>query len=172
MIRITEKLLNEVSEKAKSSIRKRTNHNFHESYDDPLQRFLNAVEPESYLQPHKHENPDKTEIFLILRGRVLIVEFDEIGKIMDHFVLDSKAGNVGVEIPSGTWHSFIALQEGSVLYEIKEGPFIQETGKTAASWAPEEGTREAIEFNQRILQELNLETKSGVRKSFHKASPN
>jgi hypothetical protein len=85
---------------------------------------------------------------------------DEIGKIIDHFVLESKVGNVAVEIPPRTWHSFIALQEGSVLYEIKEGPFIQETGKTSASWAPEERTREAIEFNQRILGELNLETKS------------
>jgi cupin fold WbuC family metalloprotein len=159
MIKITEKLVDEVSKKAKSSARKRTNHNFHESYEDPLQRFLNAVEPESYLQPHKHENPDKTEIFLILRGRVLIVEFDEIGKIIDHFVLDSKVGNVAVEIPPRTWHSFIALEEGSVLYEIKEGPFIQETGKTSATWAPEEGSWEANEFNKKILGELNLQTK-------------
>jgi cupin fold WbuC family metalloprotein len=157
MIRITKELINEVSEKAKSSARKRSNYNFHESYDDPVQRFLNAVEPDSYLQPHKHENPDKTEIFLILRGRVLIVEFDETGKIADHFVLDSRVGNVGVEIPPRTWHSFIALQKGSILFEIKEGPFRQETGKTSASWAPEEGTREANEFNKRILRELNLQ---------------
>lgn len=156
MIRITKELINEVSKKAKRSARKRTNHNFHESYDDPVQRFLNAVEPDSYLQPHKHENPDKTEIFLILRGRVLILEFDEIGKITEHFVLDPKVGNVAVEIPPRTWHSFIALQEGSVLYEIKQGPFIQETGKTSAHWAPEEGTSEANEFNKKILRELNL----------------
>ncbi|MGD9040522.1 MAG: WbuC family cupin fold metalloprotein [Desulfobacteraceae bacterium] len=159
MIRITEELINEVSEKAKTSARKRTNYNFHKSYNDPVQRFLNAVEPDSYLQPHKHQDPDKTEIFLILRGRVLIVEFDEIGKITEHLILGSEVGNLAVEIPARTWHSFIALEEGSVLYEIKEGPFIQETGKTSASWAPEEGTREAVEFNKKILEELNLETK-------------
>ena len=160
MIKITEKLINEVSEKAKISARKRTNHNFHKSYDDPVQRFLNAVEPGSYLQPHKHENPDKTEIFIILKGRVLILEFDEFGKITEHFILDPKVGNVAVEMLPRTWHSFIALQEGSVLYEVKQGPFIQETGKISALWAPEEGTSEANEFNKRILRELNLETKS------------
>ena len=156
MIKITHKLINEISNKAKTSVRKRCNYNFHRSYRDSIQRFLNALEPDTYLRPHKHENPDKIEIFLILGGKVLIVEFDDDGAIVDHTVLDFERGNKGVEISPGTWHSFIALQQGSVLYEIKEGPFDKETDKTFAEWAPEEGTEEAAEFNKRILRELGI----------------
>ncbi len=156
MVRITDNLINDISDRAKVAARKRCNYNFHDSYSDPIQRFLNAVEPDSYLRPHKHESPDKTEIFLILKGRVLIIEFDDNGKITDHFVLDSQKGNIGVEIPAKTWHSFIALDEGSVLYEIKEGPFIEGAEKVFAEWAPEEATKAAREFNEKMLKELKL----------------
>jgi cupin fold WbuC family metalloprotein len=156
MLKITNKLIDDVSKEAKASKRKRCNYNFHTRYNDPIQRFLNAVEPDTYLRPHKHENQDKTEIFLILKGRVLILEFDDNGKIMDHIILDAEGENKGVEIPFNTWHSFISLQESSVLYEIKEGPFIQEKGKIFANWSPEEGTKEAHGFNKKILQELRI----------------
>jgi cupin fold WbuC family metalloprotein len=156
MMKITDEIINKTSDKAKTSERNRCNYNFHKSYGDPIQRFLNAVEPNSYLRPHKHEDPDKTEIFLSLKGRVLIVEFDDNGSITDHFILDLQDGKIGVEIPPKTWHSFIALQEGSVLYEIKEGPFVQGAGMIFAEWAPEEGTKAAREFNDKILKELKL----------------
>jgi len=156
MIKITNELLDIVSDSAKKSERKRKNYNFHPRLEDPLQRLLNAVEPPTYLQPHKHENPDKSEIFIILRGKVLIVEFDDQGEIIDHFVLDWEGGNKGVEIRPGTWHSFISLQEDSVLYEVKEGPYDQRTAKDAAPWAPEEGSEEGAEFNKKVLRKLEI----------------
>ena len=156
MLKITDELVKNISDKAKTSPRRRTNYNFHKSYTDPVQRFLNAVEPDSYLRPHKHEDPDKTEIFVILKGRVLIIEFDDNGNITDHFILDFEKGNKGVEIPPKTWHSFIALQEGSVLYEIKEGPFIEDAEKIFPTWSHQEGTEEADGFNEKVLRELNL----------------
>lgn len=156
MIKITEKLLEEVSDKAKISERKRCNYNFHKSTEDSIQRFLNAVEPGTYVRPHKHENPPKTEILIILRGRTLILEFDDDGKITDHAILDSANGGKGVEILPNTWHTFIALQGGSVLYETKEGPFIKETDKVFAKWSPEEGTPVSYEFNERIVRGLGI----------------
>lgn len=154
MIKITDKLLNTVSNEAKVSDRKRCNYRFHNSNSDNIQRFLNAGEPGTYVRPHKHENPDRVEIFLILKGRFLVNEFNDKGEIIDHIILDSEEGKKGVEIPPKTWHSFIVLKEGSVLYEIKEGPFIKETDKIFAEWAPEEGTKEAQEFNEKILSNL------------------
>jgi cupin fold WbuC family metalloprotein len=156
MIKITDKLLEEVSDKAKVSERKRCNYNFHKSTEDPMQRFLNAVEPGTYVGPHKHDNPPKTEVFILHKGRVLVLEFDCDGKVTDHVILDSRGGNIGVEIPPMMWHTFMALQEGSVLYEAKEGPFIQEIDKVFAKWAPEEGSKEAQEFNKRVLRELKI----------------
>lgn len=152
MIKITEDLMINLSDKAKNSTRKRINYNFHNSSNDHLQRFLNAAEPETYVRPHKHENPDKVEIFLILKGRVLVIEFDDNGKIIDHAILDSDEGNKGVEILPRTWHSIIVLQKDSILYEIKEGPYGMETAKIFAKWAPEEGTKESQEFNKNVLK--------------------
>jgi cupin fold WbuC family metalloprotein len=154
--KITDTLLDEVSAKAKVSERRRCNHNFHASSRDPIQRFLNAVEPGTYVRPHKHETPPKTEVFIILRGRVLILEFEDQGEITDHTILDPARGMLGVEIPPKTWHTFIALQEGSILYEMKPGPFNNETDKVFAEWAPEEGSQESDEFNKRIVRGLGI----------------
>ena len=67
MIRIDKELLDSVSAKAKASPRLRVNFNFHEEAEDTLQRLLNAMEPGTYVQPHKHENPNKREAFLLKR---------------------------------------------------------------------------------------------------------
>lgn len=157
MLKITEDLLNSVTQKAKESERKRANYNFHKSYAESMQRFLNAVEPNTYAHPHKHTDPDKTEIFLILRGRVLVLEFNDKGEIVDYIILNFESGNKGVEIPPNSWHSIIALEENSVLYEIKGGTFIKETDKVFANWAPEEGTKESKEFINKILRICSLE---------------
>lgn len=151
MIKITDKLISKVSKKARLSKRKRSNYNFHNTSSDNIQRFLNALEPGTYLRPHKHEDPDKVEVFLILSGRVMVIEFDDHGNIIDHILLDPDKGNRGVEIPPGSWHSFIVLEEGSVLYEIKGGPYVEETDKIFAEWAPEEGSGEVQLFKQELM---------------------
>jgi cupin fold WbuC family metalloprotein len=158
MLEIDKNLLDYVSQKAKESSRKRANYNFHKSYDESLQRFLNAVEPDSYVRPHKHLDSNKNEIFLILRGSVLVVEFNDNGQIINDVILNFVNGAKGVELSPNTWHSLIALEDNSVLYEIKQGPYIEETDKTFASWAPKEGTNEAREFIDKILRNVRKET--------------
>ncbi len=154
MIKITSDLISMVSEKARSSAKKRANYNFHQSADDPLQRFINAIEPGTYIRPHKHETPDKREAFIVLRGKVLVLEFDDSGKIKDYIILGAGTANSGVEISARVWHTIIALEEGTAVYEVKDGPFIQPLDKNFAVWAPEEGSKEAREFNEKILKEL------------------
>jgi len=156
MIKLTDDLINDLSKKAKEAARGRTNYNFHKSYDDAIQRMLNAAEPGTYIRPHKHENPDKTEIFIILRGSVVMVEFDDSGRPIDHVILDPQKGAKAVEVAPRKWHSFITLKTGSVLYEVKDGPYTQMTDKNFAPWAPAEGTKEALEFNERILRKLDI----------------
>lgn len=156
MIEINNDLLDYVSQKAKENTRKRTNHNFHKSYNECVQRFLNAVEPGSYIRPHKHMDSNKIEIFLILRGKVLIVEFNDEGETINQTVLNYESGIKGVELPPNTWHSLIALEENTVLYEIKVGPYIEENDKVFASCAPEEGNIEAYKFIEKILKNCNM----------------
>ncbi|MBD0256547.1 MAG: WbuC family cupin fold metalloprotein [Cytophagales bacterium] len=156
MIRIDTPLLDTLSGKAKAAPRRRTNHNFHQSAADPLNRMLNAMEPGTYVQPHKHENPDKREAFLLLRGKMLVVSFDAAGRVTDHVVLDPQTGNFGLEVPPRTYHTLICLAEGSVLYELKDGPYDVTNDKTFAPWAPPEGSAEAPEYNRQLLRQLGL----------------
>ena len=74
---ITEQLLDETTARAKVNPRLRMNYNFHEDLDDPVNRLLNAMEPGTYLRPHRHLNPDKDEVFLLLRGKAAVFIFDE-----------------------------------------------------------------------------------------------
>ena len=136
---VSPKLLDELSQKASSSTRKRLNHNFHDDLDDPINRMLNALEPGTYLQPHKHENPDKREVFMVLRGSLVAIFFDSSGNPTEFVLLDPVKGNHAVEIPIGAWHTLIALESGSVVYEVKDGPYLPLSDKNFASWAPKEG---------------------------------
>ena len=76
---IDKQLLDKTSEQAKQSPRLRMNYNFHERLDDPVNRLLNAMEPDTYIRPHRHLNPDKDEIFLLLRGKAVVFIFDDQG---------------------------------------------------------------------------------------------
>jgi cupin fold WbuC family metalloprotein len=156
MIKINKELVSCISEKAKGAPRKRLNYNFHAEPSDPVNRMLNAVEPEAYFPPHKHNDPSKREVFIILRGRVVVLEFDDTGVITDHVVLDAKKGNFGVEIPPGTWHSLAPLESGSVLYEMKDGPYIASEDKLFADWAPEENDPAAAEYVKDMLAQIGL----------------
>lgn len=151
MILINEALLNETTERAKQSPRLRMNHNFHERLDDPVNRMLNALEPDTYIRPHRHLDPDKDEIFLLLRGRVAVFLFENDGNISGMQILDPKEGVYGAEIKAGTWHSLLVLESGSVIYEIKEGPFVPLAADHFAPWSPAPEETEAVRAYMEIL---------------------
>lgn len=144
MIVINDALLDATTTRAKQSPRLRMNHNFHERPDDPVNRLLNALEPETYLRPHRHCNPDKTEIFLLLRGRLALFLFDDAGNVTDTQILDPLAGVYGAEIEAGTWHSLLVLEPGSVIYEVKAGPFAPLAPENFALWSPAPEDTDAV----------------------------
>ncbi|MDR2233444.1 MAG: WbuC family cupin fold metalloprotein [Tannerella sp.] len=154
---IDKKLLDETTAKAKVSPRLRMNYNFHERLDDTINRILNAMEPDTYLRPHRHCNPDKTEIFILLRGKVAFFIFDDYGLILNTILLDPLKGCYGAEIEPGVWHGLLVLESDSVIYEIKEGPFAPLTPENMAPWAPPvedaEGARKYMEVLKMYLIE-------------------
>ncbi len=120
---IDKKLLDKVCEQAKESPRLRMNYNFHLSLDEKCHRFLNAVEPGTEVPIHKH--PTKDETFVILRGKVRVTTHNDDGSIIDDNVLCPEEGKYGVNIPKGVWHTIEALAPNSVIFECKEGPFVE-----------------------------------------------
>jgi cupin fold WbuC family metalloprotein len=157
MLRINNHFLKKFYEKAEHSSRRRINHNFHKSYDDLVQRFLNVLKAGTYIRPHKHIKEEKFEVVIALKGKVLVVEFNDAGEVVEHVLLDAKNGSYAAELDPNTWHSMIALEDDSVLYEIKQGPFIEDTEKVFAPWAPEEGTEDVPQFIENLLQTVNIQ---------------
>ena len=155
MIHIDKQLLDKVTEEAKASPRKRKNFNFHPTLDDPLHRMLNAIEPDSYLRPHKHENPDKMESFILLRGKLAVFEFSPSGEIADVTILSHDEGKVGVEFPPAVFHTVVSLESGTVVYEVKNGPYSALDDKNFAKWAPAEGDAEVEDYLKKLEENIN-----------------
>ncbi len=151
---VDEELLIELQNKSMSSERRRTNYNFHKQASDPMQRMLNVLQPDSYVRPHKHESPDKREAFIIIEGRLLIVLFDNFGKVTQSAVLDREQGVYVLEIEPAKYHTIIALDENTVVYEIKDGPYNPEDDKDFAPWAPSESEQEAAQSYMFKLKQL------------------
>ena len=119
---IDKNLLNEVSVQAKESPRLRMNYNFHLSLEDKCHRFLNAVEPGTRVEIHRH--PTKDESFVLLRGRVRVNTYDDDGTVIESVILCPEEGLYGVDIQKNVWHNVESLESGSVFFEAKEGPFV------------------------------------------------
>lgn len=117
---IDDKLLNEVAAKAKESPRLRMNFNLHESLDAKAQRLLNALEVGTVLPIHRHCHTAET--YILLRGRIDVLVFDQTGVEKKRFHLNPLEGKYGVNIPEGTWHT-LEVRESSVIFEVKDGPY-------------------------------------------------
>ncbi len=95
-------LLAEVAAEAQASPRLRKNRNFHPRDDYPGHRLLNALEPGSYVPPHRHLDPNKDETMVVLSGRLGLVTFDGQGNIAGTAMLAPGSHTLGVDIPHGT----------------------------------------------------------------------
>ncbi len=84
---------------------------------------MDAVETETVLPIHRH--PAKDESFVILRGKVRVTTHNDGGSIIEDVVLSQESGNYGVDISKGVWHKLESLESGSVIFECKEGPFVE-----------------------------------------------
>lgn len=144
-------LLDRLSGEAQEKGRRRTNHNLHVDYNEPCQRFLNAVEPDSYIRPHRHLTPPKPESFIVLRGRLLVLLFDDQGTIIHTFLLTPGGSACGADLAPGLWHTVVALDPGTVFFEAKPGPYAVLSDKDFAPWAPAEGVA-ASPYLERLRQ--------------------
>ena len=135
---------------AQASARRRKNLDLHEVASHPAQRLLNAVEPDSYIRPHRHLDASKDETFVVLRGAFGLVLFDEAGNVTAARVLLPQGNAVGAHVPAGTFHCLVSLAHGSVFFEAKAGPYDAATDKDWPSWAPVEGANDAPAYLARL----------------------
>jgi len=136
---INQQLLKKLSMEAVALPRRRKNHNFHENSEAQSHRLLNAIEPNSYVMPHKHNDSNKGETIICLSGKLGLIIFDSTGNVEQKLVLEANSETVGVDIPYGTFHTVLALKNGTVFFEAKAGPFVPIKAEEQAPWAPIEG---------------------------------
>ena len=139
-------LLDQVCAEAAASPRRRKNRNFHPTDDHPGHRLLNAMQPDSYIPPHRHLDPNKDETFIVLRGLLGLVLFDDEGGIVRCVKVGAGGAALGVDIPHGTWHTAVALEPDTVFLEAKAGPYLPFTAAEKAPWALAENTLEAAAY--------------------------
>ena len=120
--KITQTILDSLTEQAKASPRLRMNLDLRNSPDDQSQRMLNAIEPGSPLPIHRHRKSSETVV--CLRGR-LVEEFygDLQHTCTDAIELSPNGPVVALNIPIGQWHTVRALESGTVIMEVKDGPY-------------------------------------------------
>jgi cupin fold WbuC family metalloprotein len=118
---LDKKLLDEVSARAKASERLRMNFNLHDALDSKVQRLFNALEPGTILPVHRHRNTAET--YILLRGRIDVMFYDDKGVEIERFALNPQEGNYGVHIPCGQWHTLEVLESDTVIFEVKDGSY-------------------------------------------------
>ena len=87
-----------------------------------LHRLLNALEVGTVVPIHRH--PTKDESFVLLKGKIRVNLFNDAGNVTESVVLNPSDGVYGVDIPKNVWHNVECLESGSVIFEVKEGPFV------------------------------------------------
>jgi cupin fold WbuC family metalloprotein len=141
--RLDRAALDRLSVEAASSPRLRKNRNLH-AMEEPVHRLFNAIEPGSYIRPHRHLHPPKAETMVVVEGRLGFMRFEEDGEIAERFVLEAGGDVFGVDVAPGVWHTFVSLAPGTVAFEAKQGPYVAPAERDAAPWAPAEGDPAAV----------------------------
>lgn len=121
-MKIDQKLLDSLTAQAKASPRLRMNYDLRNSEADQSQRMLNAIEPGSPLPIHRHRKTSETVV--VLRGHLREIFYDDLERRVEE-VIDLKADGpvVALNIPAGQWHTVEVLESGTVIMEVKDGPY-------------------------------------------------
>ena len=117
---IDQHTLDALTAQAKASPRLRMNLDLRNSPADQSQRMLNAIEPGTVLPIHRHRTSSETVV--CLRGHFVEYFYDADGRMTD--AIDMVPGGTIINIPVDQWHNLVSLESGTVLLEVKDGPYV------------------------------------------------
>jgi cupin fold WbuC family metalloprotein len=137
--------LQQLSGAAQQSDRRRAHLNTHASTAADVQRLFISTEPDTYIRPHRHPQAHKWEFLVILDGVLDLLLFDDEGRIAQRSTL-APWGIRAVEVPPGTWHSYVCQSSGTLAMEIKQGAYVPTAAEDFAPWSPGEGTGAAAGY--------------------------
>lgn len=118
---LNDNLFDDILKRAEKSPRLRMNMDLRNSGEDNSQRMLNVLLPGTAVPIHRH--CETSETTMIVRGKLFMVFYDDMGGQIERYLLDPTVGNYGVQIPKRQWHS-VEVIEPSVIFEVKDGPYL------------------------------------------------
>lgn len=139
---------------ARQSERRRMILPFHKHHDEPLHRMFNAMQPGTYVQPHRHASSGKNEAFVVLRGAIEFLVFDDDGRIALARMLRAGGPDFGIDLAPTRFHSFLVRAADTLVYEVKNGPYTAMDDKDFAPWAPREGDEACARYVSALEAEL------------------
>ncbi|SBO43976.1 WbuC family cupin fold metalloprotein [Cyanobium sp. NIES-981] len=143
--RIDQALLDQLSARARQAPRLRRNHNLHQ-LPDRVQRFLNGLQPGTYVRPHRHVRDGAGggfECFVVLQGAIGLLVLNAAGEVIGRERLEATGPLKGIELAEGQFHTLVALSPDAVMLELKQGPYQPAADKDFLPQFPSEGSLEA-----------------------------
>ena len=119
---LDKELLDTITVQAQESPRLRMNYNLHDSLEAKAQRLFNALEPGTVLPIHRHRHTAET--YILVRGKMKVEYYNQNKELTDTEILDPAEGKYGLHVPAGQWHTVIPLESGTMVFEVKDGPYM------------------------------------------------
>ncbi|OGV58744.1 MAG: hypothetical protein A2X49_00430 [Lentisphaerae bacterium GWF2_52_8] len=140
----------ELSAKATAAPRKRAHFNLHKSVEEDFHRLCIAAEPDTYIRPHRHSRKEAWELLVILKGTADVLIFDDNGTLKERVTLSESGAERAIEIDQNTFHGFIPHEKGSIVLEVKRGPYLPTQELDFGAWSPPEGDEKVPQFLARL----------------------
>lgn len=119
---LSKDILSSLTTQAQSSPRLRMNYNLHASLEDKVHRMFNAMEPGTVVPIHRHQTTDET--IIVVSGSVRVLIYNDNKEIINDITLIAGSDTFGIDIKVGEWHKCECLESGTVMFEVKEGPYV------------------------------------------------
>lgn len=130
MTRLDYELFDEVMPQAETSPRRRMHYDLRTEAFEPLaldgshtwhdtsMKMLNVLMKDTVIPIHRHS--ETNEVVIVMRGRGCEVEYDGEGRELQRVELAAGSECSGVVVSRGAWHTFIAHEDGTTIFEAKD----------------------------------------------------
>lgn len=150
LFRLSDEMIEAGLVASRESVRKRMILPIHRKQEAVVQRLVNFLQPGTYIRPHKHPLDHATETIILLKGSVRFFTFDDAGGVLTDQVVTSSPIPGVLDMEPNVWHSFLVLEEDTILFESKKGPYNAKTDKEFAEWSPSEGQQTVEKWMKKL----------------------
>lgn len=149
IIKIDDKVISDLKESARANASGKFRLCMQHSSQDKLHEMFIVRSKGNYGRPDKHLYT--TESHTIVDGAMLVILFEDDGQIRELFELSKECYHT-YRIDTDVYHMQIPLTEQVVYYEVKLGPFTEESN-IFPEWAPEAKQTEEVAIFMEELEE-------------------